>query len=445
MVHPRALAALSVGAAAVAAVAANSCWLAAAASSDLDTGKTASVEAISINSENQPKLLYCNDEQRSYSNHENRSSSHYCNQQQTSVNTKGLSPKLDQNLNLRAPLSRLVLGDNSIDLFARASRLEKSIDYLVDDVWLNSGDARTREFPFIGTGPWKLLCATGAYLLLIKHLLPKLMNFKKSGFELAWPLRVYNLSMVLANLFAFVHAARILSWGTKCFGCQLVDANDKSEQTMELLHYGWLFLISRLIEWLDTIFFVLRKRERQITKLHVFHHSFVPLLSWTYLKYHPSYTMAFFPFINSFVHSIMYSYYFLATFGPKIQPYLWWKRYLTSIQMTQFVLILVQLATIPLSADERCNYPRGLVYFAFAGAILFLWLFYAYYIDTYTKKPKQKLNDNHKIKLDPKEKNNQRPRNVIENHVRAPRKTTNGREGSSDAVNNLLENSIETF
>lgn len=433
------LVALSVGAAAAAAVVSDSYLFVSASQVGLDAGKTA------------PNLLHCNNEPQelpclSYEpSPANSNSSEYCAQQSSAI-TKDLSTKFNQELNSRAPLSRLVLGESSGDLFARASRLEKSIDYLVDDVWHNSGDARTREFPFIGAGPWKLLYATGVYLLLIKHLLPKLMHFKRNGFELAWPLRVYNLAMVLANLFAFVHGARILSWGTKCFGCQLVDPNDKSEQTMELLHYGWLFLMSRLIEWLDTIFFVLRKRERQITKLHVFHHSFVPLLSWTYLKYHPSYTMAFFPFINSFVHSIMYSYYFLATFGSKVQPYLWWKRYLTSIQMTQFVLILIQLATVPLSADERCNYPRGFIYFAFAGAVLFLWLFYAYYIDTYTKKPNRRLNNNqHNSKPEAKEKNNQRSTNVIENQGRTLKEVKRGREGYSKAVNDLLENSIETF
>ena len=39
--------------------------------------------------------------------------------------------------------------------------------------------------------------------------------------------------------------------------------------------------------------------------------------------------------LNSLVHVIMYSYYFLAALGPSLQPYLWWKRYLTTFQMIQ--------------------------------------------------------------------------------------------------------------
>lgn len=37
--------------------------------------------------------------------------------------------------------------------------------------------------------------------------------------------------------------------------------------------------------------------------------------------------------VNTFVHIVMYSYYGLAAIGPHMQKYLWWKRYLTSMQL----------------------------------------------------------------------------------------------------------------
>lgn len=50
----------------------------------------------------------------------------------------------------------------------------------------------------------------------------------------------------------------------------------------------------------------------------------------------PSLFTAFFgATINSGIHVLMYGYYGLAAFGPKIQKYLWWKKYLTIIQMVQ--------------------------------------------------------------------------------------------------------------
>lgn len=37
--------------------------------------------------------------------------------------------------------------------------------------------------------------------------------------------------------------------------------------------------------------------------------------------------------LNCVVHVIMYTYYGLTAMGPKYQKYLWWKKYLTTIQL----------------------------------------------------------------------------------------------------------------
>lgn len=41
--------------------------------------------------------------------------------------------------------------------------------------------------------------------------------------------------------------------------------------------------------------------------------------------------------MNAFIHVIMYMYYGLAACGPKFQKYLWWKRYLTILQLVSKV------------------------------------------------------------------------------------------------------------
>lgn len=319
--------------------------------------------------------------------------------------------------------------------------LDTNLDYYSSGFWQESGDQRSNSLPFMSGGPWKLLYATMIYLYLVKILLPRAMR-NLPALELNWPLRGYNLLMIVSNIYAFYHGCRLLDFGRRSFGCEVIDHQDYSHAAMELLNYGWLFLLSRLVEWLDTIFFVLRKKDNQVTKLHVFHHSFVPFICWTYLKYHPGRTVAFFPLVNTFVHSIMYTYYFLATFGPQMQPYLWWKKYLTSLQIAQFVLILIQLATIPLSTNERCQYPRGFLVVAFAGAILFLWLFYTYYIDTYktaAKKPKHQVSPSKK-KPSPAEEAN--AGQALSDDGLHKRKLTMDREGSSRALWDSIENAI---
>ena len=49
----------------------------------------------------------------------------------------------------------------------------------------------------------------------------------------------------------------------------------------------YLYYISKLIELLDTVLFLLTKRFRQITFLHVYHHSTMPLIWWIGAKWFP--------------------------------------------------------------------------------------------------------------------------------------------------------------
>jgi elongation of very long chain fatty acids protein 7 len=98
----------------------------------------------------------------------------------------------------------------------------------------------------------------------------------------------------------------------------------------------------------------------------------------------------------------MYLYYFLAALGPKIQPYLWWKRYLTVMQMGQFVLIM--LHTFQLLFID-CDFPKIFVWWIGMHAIMFYFLFRNFYNEAYTKKPKGLKNVSDRQKNDKKELN----------------------------------------
>ncbi len=61
-------------------------------------------------------------------------------------------------------------------------------------------------------------------------------------------------------------------------------------------------------------------------------------------------TAFFIGLLNTFVHIVMYSYYGLAALGPHMQKYLWWKRYLTSLQLVNtqhtFIFCLFTLSLL---------------------------------------------------------------------------------------------------
>lgn len=43
--------------------------------------------------------------------------------------------------------------------------------------------------------------------------------------------------------------------------------------------------------------------------------------------------------LNCVVHVIMYTYYGLTAMGPSYQKFLWWKKYLTTIQLVRLELL----------------------------------------------------------------------------------------------------------
>lgn len=49
----------------------------------------------------------------------------------------------------------------------------------------------------------------------------------------------------------------------------------------------YLYFLAKISELLDTVFFVLRKKERQISFLHMYHHTVMPMISWGATKYYP--------------------------------------------------------------------------------------------------------------------------------------------------------------
>jgi len=57
--------------------------------------------------------------------------------------------------------------------------------------------------------------------------------------------------------------------------------------------------------------------------------------------------------INSLVHVLMYTYYGLSALGPHMQKYLWWKKYLTRIQLvSQASGVLTQDAWLSLVTEQ---------------------------------------------------------------------------------------------
>jgi elongation of very long chain fatty acids protein 7 len=105
----------------------------------------------------------------------------------------------------------------------------------------------------------------------------------------------------------------------------------------------------------------------------VIHHGIMPFSTWWGVKFMPGGHGTFFGMLNSFVHVVMYTYYMLAAVGPQMQKYLWWKKYLTMLQLVQFVAIFVH--AMQLFVSNPCGFPIVFAWVLLGHTAMFFGLF----------------------------------------------------------------------
>ncbi|EFX79377.1 hypothetical protein DAPPUDRAFT_128564 [Daphnia pulex] len=158
-----------------------------------------------------------------------------------------------------------------------------------------------------------------------------------------------------------------------------------SESALRMLRASYLFYILKFFDLLDTLFFVLRKKFSQITTLHVIHHGLIVVNTWPGARFVFGGHATFFIFLNTFVHTVMYFYYFMGAMGPRYRKFLGWKKHLTTLQITQFVVGLIhcfQLIFI------ECDFPVAYCWWIGGHQLLFLYLFIKFYKKSYVIQPK---------------------------------------------------------
>ncbi|XP_063621360.1 very long chain fatty acid elongase AAEL008004 isoform X2 [Cydia splendana] len=248
------------------------------------------------------------------------------------------------------------------------------------------GDSRTNPW-FLMSSPLPTLILCLSYVYLVKVLGPRFMENRKP-YNLKNILIVYNFSQVLFSTWLFYECLMGGWLQYYSLRCQPVDYSDNPLAT-RMVHACWWYYFSKFTEFFDTIFFVLAKKYDHVSTLHVIHHGVMPMSVWFGVKFTPGGHSTFFGLLNTFVHIVMYTYYMLSAMGPSVRKYLWWKKYLTGLQMLQFIGIMVHAFQL-LFID--CDYPRAFVWWIGMHAVMFFFLFKDFYNQSYgNRRSKQKV------------------------------------------------------
>ena len=143
--------------------------------------------------------------------------------------------------------------------------------------------------------------------------------------------------------------------------------NPTTPASGRLFFWSYVYYISKFYELLDTVLVRLNRARMPFPRLHIFHHSGVLLMVWMWLEY--SQTLQFIGLLfNTLVHVFMYYYYTQRTLG----VHLWWKRYITRLQIVQFLTGFASLAvTLWYMTDRHCAGAWPLAFnLAFNAALL---------------------------------------------------------------------------
>lgn len=162
--------------------------------------------------------------------------------------------------------------------------------------------------------------------------------------------------------------------------CMTVDLSG-SPQSIRVLNLTWYYYILKLIDLTDTIIFVLRKKQNQVSFLHIYHHFAIAFFSYISTRFYPGGHTSMLGIVNCYVHVIMYSYYFLAALNPQIVS-LKWKKVLTLVQITQFACMVVHYS-VPLFFYPSCPYSKYWLSLTLVQNVFMLIMFIDFYVRSY--------------------------------------------------------------
>ncbi|KAG2388726.1 hypothetical protein C9374_000165 [Naegleria lovaniensis] len=149
---------------------------------------------------------------------------------------------------------------------------------------------------------------------------------------LKWVAFLHNLNMTVISLVCFFGLLfEVAKIGLKDGFYSLLCDPEHKYNVGYIPFWTYMYYMSKYVELFDTFLLVIRRSRLRF--IHTYHH--VTTMSICYYGLYTGGTGQWIPIaLNTFVHIIMYYYYMKVTLGFDV----WWKMYLTDIQLVQFIL-----------------------------------------------------------------------------------------------------------
>jgi len=240
-------------------------------------------------------------------------------------------------------------------------------------------DAPTANWPLASLE--SALTIAGGYLLFVAIGMTVMPLLPGVPDKYLYPIKfVYNLVQVFLCAYMSVESG-ILAYRNNYTVLPIGKLNTFNAAAPAVGNLLWLFYLSKVLDFFDTITIVLQKKWNQLSFLHVYHHSSVFLFYWVNLRMGYDGDIYLTVLLNAAIHTVMYTYYFLSMHTKDI----WWKKYLTMMQMVQFCIMITQAFCMMASGGKEFA-PRLSAYYC-VYIFSMLGLFAHFYVQSYKRKP----------------------------------------------------------
>jgi len=220
------------------------------------------------------------------------------------------------------------------------------------------------------------------YLIILFFLQKWMTNRKRYDLNFVIPIHNFFLSALSLMMMCGILYGTLIVFRRKNFALTTIFCDPEGElATGSQVGWYYIFFLSKYYEFIDTIIICLKKKP--VIFLHVYHHCITLILTFAMIITDVAaqwISMA----ANCMVHIPMYYYYGMSSLGYDI----WWKKYITIIQIIQFILDLLSgiIGFIYFYNGYQCSGDIRVWIFGQCVIASFLILFIAFYKENYRAK-----------------------------------------------------------
>jgi len=172
---------------------------------------------------------------------------------------------------------------------------------------------------------------------------------QKEGFVMFASVAIYNLTQVV--LCGWMVYRALVEHRRRGFSL-VCNVHDLAEDGLAFISH--CFYLSKALDFVDTMFMIIKGNWRQVSFLHVYHHFSIFLFYWLNAQCNYDGDAYFSIVLNGSIHFVMYGYYLVTAFNVTVPMII--KKAITNAQLTQFCCM--ELQGVALLTMSGCGSSR---------------------------------------------------------------------------------------